>query len=132
MPTSVTESARNPLLPIAAISEEAPNLLYLHDDKILSLYAKGMTTLEIVAPFKEIYGADVSPALISKVTHAVIEQVIEWQSHPLHAVYPIVYLDCIVVKIRRDKQAISKAIYLALRVTMEGQKELLGLWLSEN
>lgn len=102
------------------------------DDKILSLYAKGMTTREIVATFKEMYGADVSPALISKVTDAVIEQVIEWQSRPLDAVYPIVYLDCIVVKIRQDKQVINKAIYLALGVTMEGQKELLGLWLSEN
>src|SRR5690606_17144304 len=102
------------------------------DDKILSLYAKGMTTREIVATFKEMYGADVSPTLISKVTDAVIEQVIEWQSRPLDAVYPIVYLDCIVVKIRQDKQVINKAIYLALGVTMEGQKELLGLWLSEN
>lgn len=102
------------------------------DDKILSLYAKGMTTREIVATFKEMYGADVSPTLISKVTDAVIEQVIEWQSRPLDAMYPIVYLDCIVVKIRQDKQVINKAIYLALGVTMEGQKELLGLWLSEN
>lgn len=102
------------------------------DDKILSLYAKGMTTREIVATFKEMYGADVSATLISKVTDAVIEQVVEWQSRPLDAVYPIVYLDCIVVKIRQDKQVINKAIYLALGVTMEGQKELLGLWLSEN
>ncbi|MGM8225712.1 IS256 family transposase [Cellvibrio sp. ARAG 10.3] len=102
------------------------------DDKILSLYAKGMTTREIVATFKEMYGADVSPTLISKVTDAVIEQVVEWQSRPLDAVYPIVYLDCIVVKIRQDKQVINKAVYLALGVTMEGQKELLGLWLSEN
>lgn len=102
------------------------------DDKILSLYAKGMTTREIVATFKEMYGADISATLISKVTDAVIEQVIEWQSRPLDAVYPIVYLDCIVVKIRQDKQVINKAIYLALGVNMEGQKELLGLWISEN
>ena len=102
------------------------------DDKILSLYAKGMTTREIVATFKEMYDADVSPSLISKVTDAVIEQVIEWQSRPLDAIYPIVYLDCIVVKIRQDKQVINKAIYLALGVNLEGQKELLGLWLSEN
>src|SRR5690606_30660952 len=102
------------------------------DDKILSLYAKGMTTREIVATFKEMYGADVSPSLISKVTDAVIEQVVEWQSRPLDAVYPIVYLDCLVVKIRQDKQVINKAVYLALGVNMEGHKELLGLWLSEN
>ena len=102
------------------------------DDKILFLYAQGMSTREIVATFKEMYGADVSATLISKVTDAVLEQVVEWQSRPLDAVYPIVYLDCIVVKIRQDKQVINKAIYLALGVNMEGHKELLGLWLSEN
>ncbi len=102
------------------------------DDKILFLYAQGMTTREIVTTFKEMYGADVSAALISKVTDAVIEQVVEWQSRPLDAIYPIVYLDCIVVKIRQDKKVINKAIYLALGVNMEGHKELLGLWLSEN
>ncbi len=78
------------------------------------------------------YGADVSATLIPKVTDAVIEQVIEWPSRPLDAVYPIIYLDCIVVKIRQDKKVINKAIYLALGVNMEGHKELLGLWLSEN
>lgn len=102
------------------------------DDKILSLYAKGMTTREIVATFKEMYDADISASLISKVTDAVIGQVIEWQSRPLDAVYPIVYLDCIVVKIRQDKQVINKSIYLALGVNLEGHKELLGLWISEN
>ncbi|ENH2499031.1 Transposase (or an inactivated derivative) [Vibrio xiamenensis] len=102
------------------------------DDKILSLYAKGMTTREIVATFKEMYDADVSSTLVSKVTDAVLEQVIEWQSRPLDEVYPIVYLDCIVVKIRQDKQVINKSVYLALGVNMEGQKELLGMWLSEN
>lgn len=102
------------------------------DDKILSLYAKGMTTRDIVATFKEMYDADVSASLISKVTNAVIEQVIEWQSRPLDAVYPIVYLDCIVVKIRQDKQVINKAVYLALGINLEGQKELLGMWLSEH
>lgn len=106
--------------------------LTLMDEKIHCLYAKGMTTREIVATFKEMYDADVSPALISKVTNAVIEQVIEWQSRPLDAVYPIVYLDCIVVKIRQDKQVINKSIYLALGVNLEGHKELLGMWLSEN
>ena len=102
------------------------------DDKILFLYAQGMTTREIVTTFKEMYDADVSASLISKVTDAVIEQVVEWQSRPLDAIYPIVYLDCIVVKIRQDKQVINKAVYLALGVNMEGHKELLGLWLSEN
>src|SRR5690554_6894619 len=102
------------------------------DDKILFLYAQGMTTREIVDTFKEMYGADVSASLISKVTDAVIDQVVEWQSRPLDVVYPIVYLDCIVVKIRQDKEVINKAVYLALGVNMEGHKELLGLWLSEN
>jgi len=102
------------------------------DDKILFLYAQGMTTREIVTPFKEMYDADISPTLISKVTNAVIEQVVEWQSRPLDAVYPIVYLDCIVLKIRQDKQVINKAIDLALGVNLEGHKELLGLWIAEN
>ena len=106
--------------------------LTLMDEKINCLYAKGMTTREIVTTFKEMYDADVSPALISKVTNAVLEKVIEWQSRPLDTVYPIVYLDCIVVKIRQDKQVINKSIYLALGVNMEGHKELLGMWLSES
>lgn len=91
-----------------------------------------MTTREIVSTFKEMYDADVSPALISRVTDAVIAQVIEWQARPLDAVYPIVYLDCLVVKVRQDKQVINKAIYLALGVNIEGHKELLGMWMSEN
>ncbi|MCK5355856.1 MAG: IS256 family transposase [Methyloprofundus sp.] len=102
------------------------------NDKILSLYAKGMSTRDIVDTFKEMYDADISPTLISNVTNAVIEQIVEWQSRPLDTLYPIVYLDCIVVKIRQDKQVINKAIYLALGVNMDGHKELLGMWLSEN
>lgn len=102
------------------------------DDKIHCLYAKGMTTREIVASFKEMYDAEVSPTLISKVTNAVIEQVVEWQSRPLDEIYPIVYLDCIVVKVRQDKRVINKSIYLALGINLDGQKELLGMWLSEN
>ena len=102
------------------------------DDKILCLYAQGMTTREICTAFKELYDADVSASLISKVTNAVMEQVVEWQARRLDQVYPIVYLDCIVVKIRQDQQVINKAIYLALGVNVEGHKELLGMWLSEN
>lgn len=101
-------------------------------DKILFLYAQGLSTRETASTFKEMYDADVSPALISKVTNAVLEEVIEWQARPLDSVYPIVYLDCIVLKIRQDKQVINKAVYLALGVNMEGHKELLGMWLSEN
>jgi len=102
------------------------------DDKILFLYAQGMTTREIVSTFKEMYGADVSASLISKVTDAVIDSVTEWKSSPLDAVYPIIYLDCIVLKIRQDKKVINKSVYVALGVNLEGHKELLGLWLSEN
>jgi putative transposase len=102
------------------------------DDKILFLYAQGMTNREIVKTFKELYGADASPSLILKVTDAVINQVIEWQTRPLDSVYPIVYLDCIVLKIRQDKRVINKAVYLALGVNLEGRKELLGMWISEN
>ena len=101
-------------------------------DKILFLYAQGMTTREIVTALKDLYDAEVSATLISRVTDAVIDQVVEWQSRPLDPVYPIVYLDCIVLKIRQDKQVINKAVYLALGVNLEGQKELLGMWLSEN
>lgn len=102
------------------------------DNQILSLYAKGMTTREIAAVFKELYDADVSPALISKVTDAVMEQVVEWQNRPLDAVYPIVYLDCIVLKVRQYSRLINKSVFLALGINIEGQKELLGMWLAEN
>lgn len=83
------------------------------DNQILSLYAKGMTTREIAAAFKELYDADASPALVSKVTDAVMEQVTEWQNRPLDAVYPIVYLDCIVLKVRQDSRVINKSVFLA-------------------
>lgn len=102
------------------------------DNQILSLYAKGMTTREIAAVFKELYDADVSPALISKVTDTVMEQIVEWQNRPLDAVYPIVYLDCIVLKVRQDSRLINKSVFLALGINIEGQKELLGMWLAEN
>lgn len=102
------------------------------DSQILSLYAKGMTTREIVATFKEMYDADVSPTLISKVTDAVKEQVTEWQNRQLDSLYPIVYMDCIVVKVRQNGSVINKAVFLALGINTEGQKELLGMWLAEN
>ncbi len=102
------------------------------DDQILSLYARGMSTRDIVAAFQEMYGADISAGLVSQVTNAVMEQVVEWQNRPLDAVYPIVYLDCIVLKIRQDKHVINKAIYLILGINIEGHKELLGMWVSEN
>ncbi|MBF0035776.1 IS256 family transposase [Citrobacter freundii] len=102
------------------------------DSQILSLYAKGMTKREIVDTFKEMYDADVSPGLISKVTDAVKEQVAEWQNRQLDALYPIVYMDCIVVKVRQNGSVINKAVFLALGINTEGRKELLGMWLAEN
>lgn len=101
------------------------------DDQILTLYAKGMTTREIVEAFREMYGAEVSAALVSKVTDRVLETVTEWQARPLDAVYPIVYLDCIVLKIRHNKRVVNKAMYVALGIDMDGYKQLLGLWLAE-
>ncbi|EBL4302318.1 IS256 family transposase [Salmonella enterica subsp. enterica serovar Infantis] len=116
-----------------------PQLLKKHqtritqmDSQILSLYAKGMTTREIVATFKEMYDANVSPSLISKVTDAVKEQVTERQNRQPDALYPIVYMDCIVVKVRQNGSVINKAVFLALGINTEGQKELLGMWLAEN
>jgi len=102
------------------------------DDQILSLYAKGMTTRDTVECFKDMYGADVSATLISRVTESVLEKVHEWQSRPLDEVYPVIYLDCLVVKVRQDKRVINKAIYIALGINLEGHKELLGMWISEN
>ena len=101
------------------------------DDKILSLYARGMTVREIQSHLEEMYGAEVSPTLISSVTDAVIEEVKAWQGRPLDSVYPIVYLDCIHVKIRDSGVVKAKAIYLALGITMTGQKEVLGLWVAQ-
>ncbi len=100
------------------------------DEKILSLYARGMTVREIQSHLEEIYGTEVSPSLISSVTDAVAEEVKTWQARPLDPVYPIVYLDCIHVKIREGAVRV-KAVYLAIGVTMSGEKEVLGLWLSQ-
>jgi len=102
------------------------------DDQILTLYAKGLSTREIVSAFKEMYDADVSATLISKVTERLLEQITSWQARPLDAIYPIVYLDCIVIKIRENQTVINKAVYLALGVNMDGHKDLLGIWVSEN
>lgn len=101
------------------------------DDQILALYAKGMSTRDIVEAFQEMYGAEVSATLVSRVTERVIEQVTEWQNRPLEPLYPIVYLDCIVLKIRQNKRVVNKSLYLALGINLEGHKELLGLWLAE-
>ena len=101
------------------------------DKQILSLYARGMTTRDIADALQEMYGADISQTLISKVTDAVLDEVQTWQNRPLESLYPILYLDGIVVKVHQDKRVIKKTVYVALGVNTEGQKELLGLWLAE-
>lgn len=101
------------------------------DDQILTFYAQGMSTREIVQAFEDVYGAEVSAALVSKVTDAVIDRVHAWQQRPLEAVYPIVFLDCLVVKIRQDKRVINKSVYIALGITLNGEKDCLGLWIAE-
>ena len=100
-------------------------------DQILALYAKGMSTRDIVATFKELYDADISPTLVSRVTDQVLIQVQQWQNRELDPIYPIVYLDCIVLKIRENQRVIKRSMYVALGVNLEGHKELLGLWLAD-
>ena len=102
------------------------------DDKVISLYARGMTMREIQAHLYEIYGTEVSHELISSVTDKVMDEVLAWQNRPLDSLYPIVFLDCIHVKTRDAHMVLSKAVYIAMGVNMEGQKEILGLWISKN
>jgi putative transposase len=102
------------------------------DEKILSLYSRGMTTREIQGHLEEMYQVEVSPTLISNVTEAVIEEVKAWQGRLLEPVYPIVYLDALVVKMRTEGRVENRAVYVAIGITMEGQKEVLGLWTSAN
>ena len=101
------------------------------DEKVIAFYSRGMTTREIQGQMKEIYGTEVSPSLISKVTDAVLDEVKEWQNRPLDAVYPVVYLDAIHLKIRTSGRVTNRAVYLALGINLEGNKELLGLWIGE-
>jgi putative transposase len=102
------------------------------DDKILSLYARGMTVREIQSHIEEIYQTQVSPDLISTITDEVMNEVEGWQNRPLDSIYPILYLDALVVKVRDNGQVKNKALYLAIGVTMEGNKEVLGMWISVN
>lgn len=101
------------------------------DDKIISLYARGMTVREIQQHLSEMYGTEISPTLISNVTDAVMDEVKLWQSRPLDSIYPIVYLDCIHVKVRDAGSVRAKAVYLAIGVNMDGHKEVMGLWIAQ-
>jgi putative transposase len=102
------------------------------DDKILSMYARGMTTREIQAHLEEIYGVEVSPTLISNVTEAVQEEVRAWQNRPLEPIYPIVYLDALYVRMRESGHVQNRAVYVAIGVNLDGHKDVLGLWSSNH
>jgi putative transposase len=119
-------------------SEFEPQLVKKHqtrfdglDDKIISLYSRGMTLREIQGHLEEIYGVEVSPSLISTVTDAVLDEVRAWQSRPLDVVYPILYLDALQVKVKSQGRVTNKAIYLAFGVNLQGLKEVLGMWAAD-
>ena len=101
------------------------------DEKVLALYSRGMSTREIQSHLEDLYGVDVSPTLIFNVTDAVVDEVRTWQSRPLSEVYPILYFDALFVKSRQEGPVKNKAVYLALGVNLNGEKELLGLWIAE-
>jgi len=102
------------------------------EQKILAMYAKGMSQRDIEDNLREIYGAEISQSLISKITDKILPEVNEWQNRPLEAIYPIVYFDGIVFKSRKDHQIINKCVYSVLGIDMNGQKDILGIWISEN
>lgn len=102
------------------------------DEKIISLYAKGMSLSDIKIQMQELYGAEISESLISRITDDVIDEVKLWQSRALESVYPIVFFDCLVVKVRQDKRIINKSVYVALGIDLSGRKDVLGLWISDN
>ena len=102
------------------------------DEKIISLYARGMSDRDIAAQLQDLYGVEVSHGFISQVVFEVIEEVKSWQNRGLDEVYPIIYFDALVVKVRQEKQVVKKHLYLALAINLEGDKELLGMWLAES
>jgi putative transposase len=102
------------------------------DDKVISLYARGMTTREIRGHLKELYGVDVAATLISAITDAVLEDVRAWQARPLDRFYPVIFLDALHLKVRRERHVEPCAVYVALALNLEGHKELLGLWIGES
>lgn len=102
------------------------------DDKVISMYARGMSTREIVGHLRELYGIEVSPDLISAVTDAVLEEIAAWQARPLEATYPLVFFDAMRVKVRDEGLVRNKAVHIALGVRGDGAKEILGMWLEQN
>ncbi len=102
------------------------------DEKIISLYARGMTNREIQSHLEDLYGVEVSPTLISNITDVVMDEVKAWQNRPLDSLYHILFLDALHIKIRDQGHIMSKAIHLVLGINMEGKKEILGIWITEN
>jgi len=102
------------------------------DDRILAMYARGMSVRDIQSCLLEMYQVDVSEGLISQATEGILEEVKAWQNRPLDNIYPILFLDCLVVKSREEGRVCNRSVYLALGVTMEGQKELLGIWIAQS
>jgi len=102
------------------------------DQKIIALYARGLSTRDIQAELEDTYGVEISPTLISQVTDSIMDEVKAWQNRPLEPLYPIVFLDALVVKVKENKQIINKAVYLALGINRDGLKEVLGMWVSPN
>ena len=102
------------------------------ENRVLAMYAKGMSTRDIEDHLRDIYGVEASSSLVSRITDKIMPAVMEWQSRPLDAIYPIVFFDGIVFKVRKDARVINKCLYTVLGINMEGRKEILGIWLSEN
>lgn len=101
------------------------------EERIIAMYAKGMSTRDIEDHVRDIYGVEVSAGLVSRITDKIMPAVMEWQSRPLESIYPIVYFDGIIFKVRKDNKIINKCIYTVLSIDMEGKKDILGLWISE-
>ena len=137
--TLLTDSGKLPIsVPRDRLSSFDPQLIAKYrrrlpgfDDKVVSLYARGMTVREIQGHLAELYGIDVSPDLISVVTDAILDEIAEWQNRPLEAVYPLVFFDALRVKVRDEGTVRNKAVYIALGVRADGRKEILGLWIEQ-
>jgi putative transposase len=137
--TLLTDSGKLPILvPRDRFSTFDPQLIAKYrrrlpgfDDKIVSMYARGMSVREIQGHLAELYGLEVSPELVSAVTEAVLDEIAEWQNRPLEAAYPLVFFDALRVKVRDEGTVRNKAVYLALGVRADGRKEILGLWIEQ-
>jgi putative transposase len=138
--TVLTDSGRMELeVPRDRLSTFDPQLIAKYqrrfpgfDEKIVSMYARGMSTREIQGHLRELYGIDASPDLVSAVTDAVLDEVAMWQNRPLEAVYPLVFFDALRVKVRDEGLVRNKAVHIALGVRADGMKEILGLWIEQN